>query len=233
VNPDATRRVLEVMRRSSTAVLATAMVVLAACDGPAPSEAAVDPTPSPIASAAPSAEAAELSASTTPLAAGRYTRSSFAPAITFAVEDGWQAVQVFDGFFDVQQQVGSPHVIAVQFANVGGVHGADGTTPTTDPAEAVDILGTNPSLTVLETSESRIGGLTGAQVTVENAGEAHAEVIDVPPGPLGIDPGRRLWIAFFETDAGLLAIMVGGSTERWDEALLTAEPVLESVEIGP
>jgi hypothetical protein len=140
---------------------------------------------------------------------------------------------VLDGFFDVQQQVGSPHVIAVQFASVRGVHGPDGATATSDPAEAVNILGTNPGLTVLETSESRMGGLTGSQVTVENAGDAHAEVIDVPPGPLGIDPGRRLWIAFFETDDGLLAVMVGGSAERWDEALLTAEPVLESVEIGP
>ena len=191
----------------------------------------MDPTPS--VSSAPSSEATELTASTTPLAAGRYTRRTFAPPISFAVEDGWRAVQVFDGFFDVQQQVGSPHVIAVQFANVSGVHGADGATATIDPAEAVAILGTNPGLTVVETSESRMGGMTGAQVTVENAGDAHAEVIDVPPGPLGIDPGRRLWIAFFETDDGLLAIMVGGSTERWDDALLTAEPVLESVEIGP
>ena len=176
--------------------------------------------------------ATALIASTTPLEPGRYTRSGFAPPITIAVDGGWRAVQVFDGFFDVQQRVGSPHVIAIQFADVGAVHGADGASPTTDPAEAVEVLGTNPGLTVLESSESRIGGLTGAQVTVENAGDAHAEVIDVPPGPLGIDPGRRLWIAFFETDDGLLAIMVGGSAERWDEALLTAEPVLESVEIG-
>ena len=175
----------------------------------------------------------ELTSGDTPLEPGRYTRGGFTPPISLVLDDGWRAVQLFDGFFDVQQQVGSPHVIAVQFANVGGVHGPDGAAQTTDPDEAVEILATNRALTVLETSESRIGGLTGAQVMVENAGDAHAEVMDVPPGPLGIDPGRRLWIAFFETDDGLLAIMVGGSVERWDEALLTAEPVLESVEIGP
>jgi hypothetical protein len=28
------------------------------------------------------------------------------------------------------------------------------------------------------------------------------------------------------------AIMVGGSAERWDEALAAAEPVLESIRIG-
>ena len=176
--------------------------------------------------------ATELTTGAAALQPGRYTRSGFSPAITIELDDGWRAVQLLDGFFDVQQQTGSPHVIAVQFANVGGVHGADGATATTDPDEAVEILGTNPGLTVLESSESRIGGLTGAQVTVENSGDTHAEVIDVPPGPLGIDPGRRLWIALFDTDDGLLAIMVGGSVDRWDEALLIAEPVLESVRIG-
>ena len=175
---------------------------------------------------------AELTATTEPLEPGRWTRRAFTPAITIELDEGWRAVQLLDGFFDVQQQVGSPDVIAVQFANVRGVYGADGATATTDPDEAVELLGAKAGLTVLETSESRIGGLTGAQVTVENAGDAHAEVIDVPPGPLGIDPGRRLWIAFFDTDDGLLAIMVGGSVERWDEALLTAEPVLESVLVG-
>lgn len=101
-----------------------------------------------------------------------------------------------------------------------------------DAAAAVAALGDHPGLNVVESSESRIGGLTGQQITVENAASAHAEVIDSPPGPLGIDPDRRLWIAFFDTEDGLLAIMVGGSVERWEEALATAEPVLESVEIG-
>jgi len=31
----------------------------------------------------------------------------------------------------------------------------------------------------------------------------------------------------------VLAIMVGGSAERWDEALLAAEPILETVTIDP
>jgi hypothetical protein len=206
------------------AFLSLAVVLLVGCEGPETS-AVPDATDS-------TEPLSELAAGNLPLPPGRYTRSGFEPPIIIALDEGWRAVQLLDGFFDVQQQVGSPHVIAVQFANVRGVHGANGATATTDPDEAVQLLGANAGLTVLETSESRIGGLTGAQVTVENAGDAHAVVIDVPPGPLGIDPGRRLWIAFFETDDGLLAIMVGGSVERWDEALLTAEPVLESVEVG-
>ena len=39
-------------------------------------------------------------------------------------------------------------------------------------------------------------------------------------------------MAFFDTDAGLLAIMVGGAIDSWEEALATAEPVLESIQIG-
>ena len=70
-------------------------------------------------------------------------------------------------------------------------------------------------------------------MTVENSGDAHATVMVVPPGPLGIDPARRLWIAFFDTPDGLLAIMVGGSVADWQDALDAAEPVLESVQIGP
>src|SRR5262245_66616600 len=60
-------------------------------------------------------EAQSLSASPR-LAAGRYTRAGFEPRITFEVSDGaWAAVQLFDGFFDIQQDVGSPDVLAVQF----------------------------------------------------------------------------------------------------------------------
>lgn len=163
---------------------------------------------------------------------GRYTRSGFEPRIQLELDGTWQAVQLFDGFFDVQQDVGTPDVIAVQFARPTGVDGADGADEPADAAAAVELVRANPGLVVIESSDARIGGLSGHQVTVANEGTAHARILLVPPGPLGIDPGRRLWIAFFDTDAGLLAIMVGGSTARWDETLAAAEPVLESVVIG-
>jgi hypothetical protein len=228
------------MRRAPACAVLAATLALTACGTDTPSEEPVDSTPSPPTaatdeaspSAAASTGAAALEASATTLPPGRYTREGFAPPITVELDEGWRAVQLFDGFFDVQQDVDSPHVIAVQFASVDGVHGAEGSVDAADAAAAVAALGENPGLTVVESSESRIGGLAGEQVTVENAGSEHAQVIDVPPGPLGIDPGRRLWIAFFDTDDGLLAIMVGGSVERWEEALATAEPVLESIEIG-
>jgi hypothetical protein len=185
--------------------------------------------------AAPSAseeDVADLIDTGQALEAGRYTRSGFEPRIELELDGRWQAVQLFDGFFDVQQDVGSADVIAVQFAKPIGVDGADGADEPADAAEAVELVRANPDLVVIESSDSRIGGLSGHQITVANEGAAHARILLVPPGPLGIDPGRRLWIALFDTDAGLLAIMVGGSTERWDETLAAAEPVLESVVIG-
>jgi hypothetical protein len=206
-------------------------VILAACSGADASPSSA-PASEEASDGAEEADVADLIDTGQPLEAGRYTRTGFEPRIELELDGTWQAVQLFDGFFDVQQDVGTPDVIAVQFAKPGRVDGADGSAEPADAADAAELVSANPDLTVIESSDSRIGGLSGHQVTVANDGAAHARILLVPPGPLGIDPGRRLWIAFFDTDAGLLAIMVGGSTERWDEALATAEPVLESVVIG-
>ena len=202
--------------------------VLGAC---AQTDPSVSPSDPPASAASPTAT--ELTATDEALPAGRYTRAGFEPAITFELDGSWQAVQLFGGFFDVQQDVGTPDVIAVQFARPSAIFGEAGTDPATTAEAAIASVQANSALAVIESSDSRIGGLDGSQVTVENSGDAHATVMQVPPGPLGIDPGRRLWIAFFDTPDGLLAIMVGGSVAQWEEALAAAEPVLESVQIGP
>ena len=229
-------RVFGVMQPRSKRVGIIALAVVAAVSGCAPIEpspADESPTPSSMPSATLDSSADELTANGDPLPAGTYTRAAFTPAITFDLDGSWQAVQLFDGFFDVQQDIGSPDVMAVQFARPSGVYGTGVTSEVPNsPEHAVELLGANSGLTVLESSESRIGGLTGSQVTVENAGNGHARVMQVPVGALGIDPGRRLWIAFFDAPDGLLAIMVGGSDARWEETLAAAEPVLESIRIG-
>jgi len=48
-------------------------------------------------------------------------------------------------------------------------------------------------------------------------------------GTTGIDGGRKLWIGLFDTPEGLLAVLVGGSIAKWQQALDAAEPVLETV----
>jgi hypothetical protein len=170
------------------------------------------------------------------LAPGRYTRAGFAPRITFEIAEGaWYAEQLYTGFFDVQQEVGSPDVIAVQFAKPSEIYGEGGSSVRVETAEdAAAAVRGNPGLTVFGESESLIDGRSGVVVEVEHAGRSTANVgvLAVPPGPLSIAPERRLWLAFFDTDDGLLAVMVGGSVARWDEALAAAEPILETVTIG-
>jgi hypothetical protein len=178
-------------------------------------------------------EIAELEATGDNLSPGLYTRSSFEPPIRLELDGSWEAVQLADGFFDVQKMAGTPDVIAVQFANVIGIVGATDVVEPENAATAVVTLRENEALTVLETSSSRLGGLAGSQVTIENQSDGHAGVLEVPPGLLGIDPGRRLWIALFDTDQGLLAVMIGGSVGQWELALSEAEPVLESIVVGP
>ena len=164
---------------------------------------------------------------------GEYTRAAFEPRVTFELDDGWQGVQLLDGFFDVQQDPGSPDVIAVQFANVDGVYGANGRdVPATSAELAARTVTENDAIEVLGESPSLIAGLDGFTVEIENTGTADVGVLRVPPGPLGLSPERRLWISFFDTPDGVLAILVGGSVAMWREALDAAEPVLESIRIS-
>lgn len=199
---------------------------------PAPSVAATDGAPNPAASGP---TVTQLQRVADALPAGRYTHAALAPRITLTVEGGtWRVGSLSTGFFDIQDAPTTPDVVAVQFARPEGIFGARAAAEVpADAAAAVELLRENPNVSVIESSESRMGGLTGYQVTIENPTTATdtASVMDVPPGTLGFDPGRRLWIAFFDTPDGLLAIMVGGSVAKWDDALLLAEPVLESVTI--
>ena len=120
----------------------------------------------------------------------------------------------------------------MQFARPIGIFGAiSSSEPGPSAEEAVELLSANPGLSVIESSESRIGGLTGSQVTVENAGDAHAQVMQLPPGALGIDSGRRLWIAFFDTPERLLAFMVEGRGQM-DDALAARRAGAGVVRIG-
>ena len=169
-----------------------------------------------------------------PLVPGRYTRSSFRPALTFDVGAGWSLGSSFEGSITIAQGGGSD-VMWVQFAKPDSLSGADGSLVTLRAAsDAEEILRGNTALTVLEASESRVGGLTGFQVTIENTSGAVVQVSMAKPSVVQlISDGQRLWMAFFDTPDGVLAIIVAGSIAGWDAALSTAEPVLDSVVIQP
>jgi hypothetical protein len=231
--------------RSLPPALIAALVLLACQATPTPSAASAAPTTtavtatqSPIPSPTPAATgipASEVTGSTGALAPGRYTRGGFEPRITFELDGPWHSVNAFHDFFDVQQDVGSPDVIAVQFALPRLVYPRpDQPAEVPNAAAAVVALEGNTRLKTVESSTSKIGGLDGYHITVENPADDFGDVtvLVVGPGALGISPGRRLWCAFFDTPQGILAILVGGSVARWDEALEASEPVLESVTIG-
>ena len=225
--------------------LALALACVAAGCTPAPVPSG-SPSPTPATAPSPAQNPArspsasggadgprELIAGSGPLVPGTYTHTGFRPPLTFAVEDGWVPGTVTSGFMDVQQDPGTPDVIAVQFAQVDRVVGAGrSATPATTVDAVVRAIHANPGLVVIDESASRLGGLEGLNVTVENQNATHSPIMDVSAGRLGIDPKRRLWISLFETPDGVLAVMVGGSAATWDHALAVAEPVLESVAVG-
>ena len=163
------------------------------------------------------------------LAPGRYTRAEFTPRIGFSVREGWTAQQVAPGFFDVQQDVGSPDVIAVQFATVAGAGSA---------AEAAAAIRANPQLRVVQDARSRVGGHAALRLLVETLDPAATDppifrqVLTVTAGPIGIASGRRLRIDLIDTGSAPLAILVGGSIAQWARALEVAEPVVRSVSVG-
>ena len=182
-----------------------------------------------LAACAPAATVNYLGAPGERLAAGRYTRAAFLPHVSFEVGDGWTAQQVAEGFFDVQREVGSPDVIAVQFANV--------VAHATATAVLAALRG-NPHLRVDGGEPVEIGRHRGFRVVVQTtdpvdtAPPVFREVLRVPAGPISIASARRLQLTLLDTPRGVLGILVGGSVARWDRTLEVARPVVESVRIG-
>ena len=226
------------MPRALAIVLVMAPLIGACAPAPSPTGSASPTmastdTPAPSVAASASPGVTELTTRSSPLPAGRYTRAGFRPPVTFEVGDGWTVGTLGDGFFDVQQDRGTPDVVAVQFGRVDALVDADGATvASSSAAQAARTIEANPGLEVIAHDDSQLGGKTGFVVEVENTSGSHTSILDVAVGRLGIDSGRRLWISLFDTADGLLAVMVGGSIAGWGHALDVAEPVLESVVIG-
>ncbi len=126
------------------------------------------PTPTPLLDAS-GQPIPELEVTGQALPAGTYTRDVFEPRIVLDLNGDWEAVQLLEGFFDVQQFKESPDVYAVQFANPTNVDTAE---------EAVASLRENADLTELESSTSLIDGQEGLQITVENISGATTPIFD-------------------------------------------------------
>lgn len=148
------------------------------------------------------------------------------PGIGFQVGRGWTTEQQTPGFFDIQDDPGSPDVVAVQFANIVGAETA---------AEAAQQIAARENLVIDGPTDVEINGRPAVRLTVESTDPldtdppAFHQVLTVAAGPLSIASARRLQINLLDIDGGVLAILVGGSVEKWDRALRVAAPVLESV----
>jgi hypothetical protein len=179
----------------------------------------------------PAGEPLELRRGRQPLAPGTYTAPGFTPSVTFAIEsDGWVVGTLGNGFFDIQQDPGAPDVVAVQFGLVLGVVGAGGSIePVANASAAAATIASNPRLVVVGETESRLGGLGGVAVEVDNVQSTTASVLRVSIGVLGFDPGRSLRISLFDSPDGVVAVIVGSATGDRDRALRLAGPVLESL----
>jgi hypothetical protein len=173
------------------------------------------------------------------LAPGRYTYDGFSPTITFRVQSGWSAQQFANGFFDIQQRVGTPDVIAVQFARVLAVTGALGeSVPATSPEAAITALRSNERLRVGEPVHTRVAARAAVEVVVQTSDAVTTDppvftpVLEVAAGPISIASARRLRVTLLETPEGLLGVLVGGSIAHWTETLTLAKPVVASVALS-
>jgi hypothetical protein len=222
---------MNVHPRSVRLAASFVVAVLAGCAPVAPT---TGPTPG-LSDGTPAGGApSELATTGAALPAGRYTYSAFEPRITIELDGTWEALNLLEGFFDLGHLTELDDDTLVQFALAEAMYaGPDSITPSPPSAAgAVATIESNPSLSVIETSGSRIGGLDGAQVTLQGAAASDWPVLMTPGTSVVVESDRRLWIAFFDTPGGLLAIIVSGRIDAWDQALAAAEPVLESVTIG-
>jgi hypothetical protein len=203
--------------------MAIVAMILAAC-GPEPT--AVAPSVGPSATSgtadpAPSAAARELLGDTAALPPGRYAPTGAVPGVTFEIEEGWSSGPADDARIELRHAAGDGGLV-VTLARI-------------DHASAVSVANgarSTDGITVLATSESRMSGLTGPNVELENPTAAAIALLATSTGTIDLGPGQRMWLSLFDTHAGVVAIAVTAAAADWDAALLAAEPFLESVTIG-
>jgi hypothetical protein len=187
----------------------------------------------------PAPGARELSAGSDPLEPGTYTHEGFIPRVEFDVPAGWSAQQFASGFFDVQQRVGTPDVIAVQFARILAIaDGRGGSIAVHTPQEVLAALARNTSLHLTDQRHATLAGQPAEHAVVQTTDPVSTDppvfraVLDAPAGPISIASARRLALTVTATPEGLFAVLVGGSVAHWAETLRVSEPVVASVRLA-
>jgi hypothetical protein len=160
-----------------------------------------------------------------PVEPGRYRREGFEPAFTIDVPEGWFAVQDVPGFFDLEREVGTLDVTAVQFARPSDLMSA---------AAAADTIRARTGLVIDGPTAIEVGAVPGIRLVVDAAepdieARVFVPVFEIALGPISIASGRRLEMRLVQSEAGLLAVLLGGSVRRWDSSRSVAAPIMDSI----
>jgi hypothetical protein len=232
-------------------VLCTSIVVsiLAGCTAATPG---VSPSASPLPAVSSSPSAAASASNVFPswytgegngagiLSAGSQTSTSFVPAFTYTVPEGWVNSGDEAGFFGLFPDTPDNQAEFAAFGDVGqAIHMGPQNSPYfrcdawednrgATAAEIVAAVAANDALTMSEPVDVTIGGLTGKQVDVQlDPGWTES----CPGDPPGLDLGdmRTRAMLLDTSDRGVIVIFLASLHSAVHEAFLReAMPIVES-----
>jgi hypothetical protein len=166
-----------------------------------------------------------------PLAAGTYSMASFTPRVEVTVPgQGWQAFHHEPRFWDVARET-DQGALALMFQAPTLVYGPDGPAPATAPAQAVELLRTNPGVVAGEPVSIVVDGQSGLTIDLVTTAE-DTQLLAGERGLLGMGPTTDVRLAFFEVDGALLAIGLVAPRGTLSSAAAEVQPLLDSVRIG-
>ena len=156
-----------------------------------------------------------------------YETSTFEPRVSLELPAGWASHHEGATFFSVHRPLAAPEhggpiwEVAVQVASLE-VDEA--------PGDVIDGLEDNPSLEVGRVGAAELDGAEGIRVDVEATTES--PVVSFPGGSLAAFPGRKLRVYAVDVDGRTVVLVVDAATERFEEDVEAAEPVLESIDFS-
>ena len=168
--------------------------------------------------------------------AGRYTFSGFVPRVTLDLDANvWRLGPKIEGFFALVRSADGQGAIIIRFVRPTTIfNGPDTTVEATTSAAAVAALQGNSALVDKGSNEARLGGLSGGIVIEIESSDPAAVPKFMERGPISftVEPGTRVWLAFFDLPDGLLNVQILGSSAEWERDLGLVEETMETVTIG-
>ena len=140
--------------------------------------------------------------------------------VTVELDEGWSSASVADQSVSIRRAVDGADVVV----NLARIEAASA-------AAAASVVQALPGVEVLASSDSRMSGLTGPNLELENTSTGQVRPLTTASGPIALESGQRMWLSMFDTADGVVAVSVIADASVWDAALLAAERVLETVKI--